>query len=254
MYSSKLDELPAYDKFSSDYARISDPTLLALGPRVPGFPGLHVGTAKAEEPFIPPEFDMTAISPELAELAVDRPEFSSFLKAQIGSADFMKAWEEASKPKFDEVAFTERTTGVLDEDSAMLERQQERLETAEQQYTDLVNKGQETSESVAALEKAQETYRRETGRDAITGQTDTVSKAFQTGGFAKRLAREQLTTPGMTSGQFFASQLPGFEERYQDSAFFKEEEKRKAAEEERRRRPSLQTQGVGRNIVRAGRR
>ena len=58
----------------------------------------------------------------------------------------------------------------------------------------------------------------------------------------------------MTSGQFFASQLPGFEERYQDSAFFKEEEKRKAAEEERRRRPSLQTQGVGRNIVRAGRR
>ena len=254
LYSSKLDELPAYDKFSSDYARISDPTLLALGPRVPGFPGLHVGTAKAEEPFIPPEFDMTAISPELAELAVDRPEFSSFLKAQIGSADFMKAWESASEPKFDEVAFTERTTGVLDEDSAMLERQQERLETAEQQYTDLVNKGQETSESVAALEKAQETYRRETGRDAITGQTDTVSKAFQTGGFAKRLAREQLTTPGMTSGQFFASQLPGFEERYQDSAFFKEEEKRKAAEEERRRRPSLQTQGVGRNIVRAGRR
>ena len=133
----------------------------------------------------------------------------------------------------------------------MLERQQARLEAAEQQYTDLVNRGEETSEAVAALERAQETYRRETGRDAITGQTDTVSQAFQTGGFAKRLAREQLTTPGMTSAEFFRSQLPGFEQRYEDSAFFRLEEDRL----ERERRERLRTpSGPSRTIVRAGRR
>lgn len=91
----------------------------------------------------------------------------------------------------------------------------------------------------------------ETGRDAITGQTDTVSQAFQTGGFAKRLAREQLTTPGMTSAEFFRSQLPGFEQRYEDSAFFRLEEDRL----ERERRETLRTpSGPSRTIVRAGRR
>jgi len=246
LYDSKLEDLPAYDRFSEDFMRISTQT----PDRVPGFPGLNVGTA-VEKPFIPPQFDTSEISIELAELSADRPEFRQFLEAQLGSSEFTKAWEQASKPKFDEVAFRERTTGVLDEDSAMLERQQARLETAEQQYTDLVNRGEETSEAVAALERAQETYRRETGRDAITGQTDTVSQAFQTGGFAKRLAREQLTTPGMTSAEFFRSQLPGFEQRYEDSAFFRLEEDRL----ERERREKLRTpSGPSRTIVRAGRR
>ena len=246
LYDSKLEDLPAYDRFSEDFMRISTQT----PDRVPGFPGLNVGTA-VEKPFIPPQFDTSEISIELAELSADRPEFRQFLEAQLGSSEFTKAWEQASKPKFDEVAFRERTTGVLDEDSAMLERQQARLETAEQQYTDLVNRGEETSEAVAALERAQESYRRETGRDAITGQTDTVSQAFQTGGFAKRLAREQLTTPGMTSADFFRSQLPGFEQRYEDSAFFRLEEDRL----ERERRETLRTpSGPSRTIVRAGRR
>ena len=254
LYDSKLEDLPAYDRFSEDFMRISTQT----PDRVPGFPGLNVGTA-VEKPFIPPQFDTSEISIELAELSADRPEFRQFLEAQLGSSEFTKAWEQASKPKFDEVAFRERTTGVLDEDSAMLERQQARLDTAQERYdrdyVNLVNKGEDTSESLAALEgtldAAKRQFQMETGRDAITGQTDTVSQAFQTGGFAKRLAREQLTTPGMTSAEFFRSQLPGFEQRYEDSAFFRLEEDRL----ERERRETLRTpSGPSRTIVRAGRR
>ena len=50
-------------------------------------------------------------------------------------------------------------------------------------------------------------------------------------------------TPGQTTEEFFASQLPGFERRYKDSAFFKQEEARlkqeaeqQAAREDRERR------------------
>ena len=70
--------------------------------------------------------------------------------------------------------------------------------------------------------------------------------------------RRRLTTPGMTSAEFFKSRLPGFEARYKESPFFRLEQDRKQQEEERkqeqRRRPLLRTGGRGRTIVTRGRR
>ena len=70
--------------------------------------------------------------------------------------------------------------------------------------------------------------------------------------------RRRQTTPGMTSAEFFASRLPGFEARYKESPFFRLEQDRKQQEEEqaqeRKRRPLLRTGGRGRTIVTRGRR
>ena len=69
--------------------------------------------------------------------------------------------------------------------------------------------------------------------------------------------REKQTTPGMTSREFFESKLPGFEERYKESPFFRLEQQRKEQEEEReqmaKRRPLLRTGGRGRTVVTRGR-
>ena len=66
--------------------------------------------------------------------------------------------------------------------------------------------------------------------------------------------RRRQTTPGMTSAEFFASRLPGFEARYKESPFFKLEQERKEREQDAKRRPLLRTGGRGRTIVTRGRR
>lgn len=65
--------------------------------------------------------------------------------------------------------------------------------------------------------------------------------------------RERLTSAGKTSQEFFASKLPGFEERYKESPFFKLEQERKEREQTAKRRPLLRTGGRGRTVVTRGR-
>lgn len=80
--------------------------------------------------------------------------------------------------------------------------------------------------------------------------------------------RRRLTSPGMTSAEFFESRLPGFEERYKKTPFFRLEQDRKqrlAEQEEEQRQKEYETQrrrrlragsggGRGRTIVTRGRR
>jgi len=48
------------------------------------------------------------------------------------------------------------------------------------------------------------------------------------------------TTAGMTQQEFFESKLPGFQERFEASPFFRMEQERLEGEEEQRRRRSEQ--------------
>jgi len=65
--------------------------------------------------------------------------------------------------------------------------------------------------------------------------------------------RRRQTTSGMSSAEFFESKLPGFEQRYKESAAFKLEQEREERERDRKRRPLLRTGGRGRTVVTRGR-
>ena len=78
--------------------------------------------------------------------------------------------------------------------------------------------------------------------------------------------RERMTTPGMTSAQFFESKLPGFERRYEQSPAFRLEQERKdrvAERETEQKQREYETQrkrklrsgfgGRGRTVVTRGR-
>ena len=73
------------------------------------------------------------------------------------------------------------------------------------------------------------------------------------GGFAREMAREESTRPAMTQKEFFKQKLPGFEQRYESSPFFKAEEERKEREDRAKRSPLLRTRGPGRTIITTGR-
>ena len=82
---------------------------------------------------------------------------------------------------------------------------------------------------------------------------------FAGAGFARQ-AKFQAMTPGQTTQEFFTGQLPGFEQRYKDSAYFKQEESRlkqeaeqQAAREDRERRTRTErSQRERRALLRGG--
>jgi len=91
------------------------------------------------------------------------------------------------------------------------------------------------------------------------------SKYFTTTEFRDEERRRQ-TTPGMTSAEFFKSQLPGFERRYKESPGFRLEQQRKervAEQETEQKQREYETQrkrklrsgfgGRGRTVVTRGR-
>jgi len=91
------------------------------------------------------------------------------------------------------------------------------------------------------------------------------TKWFTTTAFRDEERRRQ-TTPGMTSREFFESKLPGFEERYKESPFFRmeqqrterkqaqeEEQKQREYDSQRRRRLRSGFGGRGRTVVTRGR-
>ena len=44
-----------------------------------------------------PEFDVNAFSPELQEIAFDRPELAGFVQQQMMVPGFEKEWQQAAK-------------------------------------------------------------------------------------------------------------------------------------------------------------
>ena len=248
----EIDELigglPAYQINEEAYKIQMDPTKI---PMPPGFPGVPGGYTKPEPPV--PGFDFSVATPEIQELAVERPEFAKYVLEQMKLPGFAEDFRDVAVPRVDEEGLRATIGGGPQEGSEAYDLQLRRLESFERQYTEAVNRGLDDEAAVARLEKAQEQFRRETGADPFTKERPAVDPAFMPGGFAKQAAIKQFTTPAQTSAQFFESRLPGFEERYKESPFFKLEQERKEREQEERRRPILRAGGRGRTIVTRGR-
>ena len=252
----EIDELigglPAYQINEADYKIQMDPTKI---PMPPGFPGVPGGYTKPEPPV--PGFDFSVATPEIQELAVERPEFAKYVLEQMKLPGFAEDFRDVAVPRVDEEGLRATIGGGPQEGSEAYDLQLRRLESFERQYTEAVNRGLDDETVVARLEKAQEHFRRETGADPTTKERPAVDPAFMPGGLGKQAAIEAFTRPAQTSAEFFESRLPGFERRFEQSPFFKLEQDRKKEQEEReqeeRRRPILRAGGRGRTIVTRGR-
>ena len=217
-----------------------------------------------------PAFDISQFAPQLTELAFDRPEFASFLQSEAQKPEFQKMWQKASEP-------TPRR-----DRAAEIQLQEERLASFQR-----AAEREPTEANLAALERAQAQFARETGAvspvyekytDPVTGQerskltgevSPTAMKApgfFQSGRFdpvrgkwIDNLAdiRKTLVKPGKTQRQFFESQLPGFERRFEASPFFKQKEERlkrqTEIEEEKKREADEEAESDRRTLLRSGR-
>tara|TARA_R100000008_G_scaffold69215_1_gene46552 strand:+ start:269 stop:2644 length:2376 start_codon:yes stop_codon:yes gene_type:complete len=231
-------------------------------PGEPGLPGLIV-----RDPFPEPtDFDLESIAPQLREIAADRPEYAKFLMEQIQLPGFNEQFRKVSAPRLDEEGYLAAIGGGAQDGTQAFELQQRKLDAAQERYdrdyVNLVNKGEDTSESLAALEgtldDAKRQFQMETGVDPATGERAAVGQAFMPGGFAREMARERFTIDATTAEDFFKQQLPGFQSRFEETPFFKLEQDRiketQNREELKRRLPLLRTGGRGRTIVTTGRR
>ena len=227
-----------------------------------GLPGLIV-----RDPFPEPtDFDLESISPQLREIAVDRPEYAKFLLEQIQLPGFNEQFRKVSAPRLDEEAYLSTIGDGAQDGTQAFELQQRKLDTAQErydrEYTDLVNKGEDTEETLAAVEgtldAAKRQFQMETGVDPATGERAAVGEAFMPGGFAREMARDRFTIDATTAEGFFKQQLPGFQSRFEETPFFKLEQDRiketQNREDLKRRLPLLRTGGRGRTIVTTGRR
>jgi len=227
-----------------------------------GLPGLIV-----RDPFPEPtDFDLESISPQLREIAVDRPEYAKFLLEQIQLPGFNEQFRKVSAPRLDEEAYLSTIGGGAQDGTQAFEQQQRKLDAAQERYdrdyVNLVNKGEDTSESLATLEgtldAAKKQFQMETGVDPATGERGAVGEAFMPGGFAREMARDRFTIDATTAEGFFKQQLPGFQARFEETPFFKLEQDRiketQNREDLKRRLPLLRTGGRGRTIVTTGRR
>ena len=229
----------------------------------PGLPGLIV-----RDPFPEPtDFDLESISPQLRQIAVDRPEYAQFLLEQIQLPGFNEQFRKVSAPRLDEEGYLAAIGGGAQDGTDAFELQQRKLDTAQERYDAIIESGEgyvdnkPTEELLAEAERLEESrnrYQMETGVNALTGERGAVGDAFMPGGFAREMARDRFTIDATTAEGFFKQQLPGFQSRFEETPFFKLEQDRiketKNREELKRRLPLLRTGGRGRTIVTTGRR
>ena len=235
------DQLPAFNVLESDFRRqfmgssktphaiprdFTDP---ATG-KTYQLPEFTVGAPKELE-F---EFDPYFITEEVQDLALERPEFANFLAQEMKKPGFMQAWQKASQPTFDAEKFETLRSGPVDPETG------ERVGgVAERAAAELA----ETKRELEALERFGQYAPGSLSEDTTRLEEQRRQQEFFAGAGFQRQAKFQATTPGQTTEEFFTAQLPGFERRYKDSAFFKQEEARlkqeaeqQAAREDRERR------------------
>lgn len=225
--SGYIDELPAYDRYESDFRR-QFMSSSAQAPQIPktfsfegktyDLPGFTVGAPKELE-F---EFDPAFVTDEVLKMAEDRPEFARFISSEMKKPGFMQQWQEASKPTFDAKAFESQRGTIAQKAAAKLAEMDAADKAAFIDPTDYAGDITSTQKEIDEKRRQQE--------------------FFAGAGFARQ-AKFQAMTPGQTTQEFFTGQLPGFEQRYKDSAYFKQEESRlkqeaeqQAAREDRERR------------------
>ena len=228
--SGYIDELPAYDRYESDFRR-QFMSSSAQAPQIPktfsfegktyDLPGFTVGAPKKLE-F---EFDPAFVTDEVLKMAEDRPEFARFISSEMKKPGFMQQWQEASKPTFDAKAFESQRGTIAQKAAAKLAE----MDAADKVPIDPTDYAGDITSTQKEIDANRESQRRQ--------------QEFFAGAGFQRQAKFQATTPGQTTQEFFAGQLTGFEQRYKDSAYFKQEESRlkqeaehQAAREDRERR------------------
>ena len=228
--SGYIDELPAYDRYESDFRR-QFMSSSARAPQIPktfsfegktyDLPGFTVGAPKKLE-F---EFDPAFVTDEVLKMAEDRPEFARFISSEMKKPGFMQQWQEASKPTFDAEAFESQRGTIAQKAAAKLAE----MDAADKVPIDPTDYAGDITSTQKEIDANRESQRRQ--------------QEFFAGAGFQRQAKFQAMTPGQTTEEFFAGQLPGFEQRYKDSAYFKQEESRlkqeaeqQAAREDRERR------------------
>ena len=182
-----------------------------------------------------PAFDINQFAPELTELSFERPEFEAFVEAEIAKPEFQRSWEEAAaaRPRRDRAA----EISLQEERLASFRRAAER---------------EPTEANLAALERAQAQFEREVPSQVTEGQPGFFRSE-------QNLAdiRKMMVQPGQTQKEFFESQLPGFERRFEASPFFKQEEERlkrqTEIEEEKKRVADEEAESDRRTLLRSGR-
>ena len=178
------------------------------------------------------QFDPDFITEEVQDLALERPEFASFITQELKKPDFMTAWKKASQPTFDAERFESKRGGVAGRAAAELARIDQEIARRKRAMGQDVPAG--------ALQGATEAIQQ---REIDRLEEQRKQQEFFAGAGFARQVKFQAMTPGQTTEEFFATQLPGFEQRYKDSAYFKQEELRleqeaeqQAAREDRERR------------------
>ena len=194
---------------------------------------------------------------------------------------YKDAFKEAAAPTFDEEAYADSISGFYEQSVPKWEEHQDLLgkaATAKQAQEDYAIQSAESEivggEGEGGLtpfveQQAQQAYIDQAAADAAAKAESFGKEAFgpppisttpegetyespglkadplavYDAGFRERV-RDQYTTEGMTSEEFFRSRMPGFEERFKSSPFYQQEQERKEREDIAKRRPLLRA-GVG---------
>ena len=284
-----IDSPEAFEEFANGLSERFDRTQVPEIPSIEGMPGLKV---RPPAP-LPTDFDMRMFDNSLMDVALERPEFARFLQQQVSLPGFNEEFRKASVPKLDEEEFLGRIGGGLAEDNteAALKRREEALLSMQQEQlgkfkSEAVGRGilqQKGVKGHGIFKSVEENLQKVQNKLAIPAlkielekllatqpdagdeiqrvrkelvaksKNQAVDAAFMPGGFAREMAREESTRPAMTQKEFFKQKLPGFEQRYESSPFFKAEEERKEREDRAKRSPLLRTRGPGRTIITTGR-
>jgi hypothetical protein len=187
----QVNIMPAYQISSADYDRQTG----ATPPGFPGGPGFRVQPAT-------PQFDVSAFTPELQEMAFDRPELAGFIQQQMMVPGFEKQWQQAAKRQ------------VRHDREADTELQERRLSSFQSAYDRAVAGGDESviAQAQANLDSAQAQFARETGAVKTTVAEPVTRRR------ATQEERERYVEAGQLTE--YAETLEEFERRQREADMF----------------------------------
>ena len=228
--------------------------------------------ASTEAPYQAPTFDINAVSPELQDLFTNRPDFASFLLKEMQGDAYKAAWEKAAKPKFDEEGFNLQLSGLIDqakpkinqwnEAQASIDEAQAYIDENDAYHPDTFMPTPQSDDVIKAygdIQKAQKVQEDIIGppptgitpegeEKPMHGMQGDPFFMFDSG--TKKLIKDSYTTAGMSSKEFFESQLPGFEERYRQSPLYEVQKREREEREEAKRRQKVAVgSGAGRGLT-----
>ena len=126
-----IGALPAYQINEEAYKIQMDPTQMPMPPGFPGVPGGYERYDKDGKPIreVVPGFDFSVATPEIQELAVERPEFAKYILQQMKLPGFAEDFRDVAVPRVDEEGLRATIGGGPQEGSEAYDLQLRRLES-----------------------------------------------------------------------------------------------------------------------------